>query len=186
MNRLNFDDLESGLQIDPDDLDNMVINHPQLYYFVCCGYTGAISSRDEAKDLLKQQDAELSFTVRQRLEEEGKRPTESQVAAAIETHDDHHAALSAYRARCVEADNWGNLKAAYEQRSYALREIVELHIANYSATATISGPVNTAMTARTDVVRKAVAEKRRESQASDSPERKKRLTMRKKRLDAGV
>jgi len=135
-----FDELKEGLAIDPNDLDNALLEHPQLYFQICQEYSKAISLRDQRKDELKQVDAGLNFSVREEL----SKVTESIVTAAIDGHDHHINALRAYREASLRADEWGNLKAAFEQRSYALREFVDLYVASYSQQTAIAGPAHVA------------------------------------------
>lgn len=147
---------EELLRIDQNDLDNAVIEHPELYWHVCRRYKEALSQRDMAKDELKSVDARLYNLHKQTIEDSGARATEALVNAAVESDGDHISYREEYRDWCLETDLLESLKAAYEQRSYAMRELVELYCVNYNATAAISKPSREASDARQQADRAAL------------------------------
>ncbi|KKN90059.1 hypothetical protein LCGC14_0231720 [marine sediment metagenome] len=126
------------LQINPNDLDTELIRQPELFFRVGQAHALAISERDGAKEDLAVTDASLNFEVRNALEKEGTKATMDLVAAEVQAHKDHGADMQAYLETKRKADELGALRDAFSQRAYMLREMVNLFMANYFATESVS------------------------------------------------
>jgi len=131
-------EFEGYLRVDQNDLDNAVIEHPELYWRICYQYKMAISDRDGAKDQLKQTDGNLYLAHKEALETAGEKSTEARIAALVESDVEHQDALSDYRRLALNVELLESLKAAFEQRSYALKELVELYCVNYAMNSAIT------------------------------------------------
>lgn len=152
---------ERFLTIDQNDLDNAIIQHPELYWHICRELQFAISDRDELKDKLKKIDAELFLSFKQEFESAGTRATEAVLSASIESDDLHLEALANYRDKCAEVGMLDALKAAFEQRSYALKELVSMYCVNYTATSNLDAPPKTPSAIEAQVNKDRAAIKRR-------------------------
>jgi len=131
---------EHFLRIDPNDLDNAIIEHPEYYWHICRRYALTVSIRDEAKDNLKQSAADLFLTYKQDFENAGTRATEAVVNASVECDTNQMALVKEYRERCLDVSIMEGIKAAFEQRSYALKELVDMHCVNYNASESNTTP----------------------------------------------
>jgi hypothetical protein len=114
-----------------DDLDTELIRQAQLYGHVGTLYAFAVATRDKKKHDLEVLEAKLDRDVRDQLESDGERVTENKVEAAIKLEPSHQRAYGEYLDARHYADEWEALKDAYRQRSYMLREIVNLRVTDY-------------------------------------------------------
>jgi len=127
----NIQRLETGLQIDEHALDEALQYQPDLFYRVSARLSHLISERDYAKQELEEIEAEVS--VRLRLEAE-KEKTKLSVAEceALKTIDSEVVKASRKMLDLQRmVGQYSALKEAFNQRSYALKDLVALHIANY-------------------------------------------------------
>lgn len=121
--------LKERLVIDEDALSECLVEQPQLYYDAANSYVQAISMRDAAKLELEEIGAQLDKAIRLAAEKSGAKITEARVQQEI--HLD-----SGYKAKRVEvlelseqADQLQVLRDSFSQRSFMLRELVALRIA---------------------------------------------------------
>lgn len=128
---MKIEELKGLLQIDKNNLDEAVQRQPVLYYMVAQKHALALSQRDEAYDRIKTVDAELSLDLREDFGEKGIKFTEGTIQAAILDHPDHKAAVKDHNHLKYVCDELLALKESYSQRSYMLRELVELYVSGY-------------------------------------------------------
>ena len=121
------------LQIDMDNLDRALIQHPTLYLEVSENYAHALSLRDQSKENIESVHATLDPQVREMLHKNEGKFTETMVSAAIKTRPEYTQAVKDYQNNKMQADMWSALKSAFESRAYALRELVQLYITGYNA-----------------------------------------------------
>jgi len=121
------------LKIDRDDLDTMLIEQPQHYADAAREFALAVSRRDRAKHVLDETRARVDAQERQMARDNEEKITDSLLTARITVHPD---VVQANKAR----DNWARmaalweaLKEAFEQRSYALKDLCALYHAGYWA-----------------------------------------------------
>jgi len=129
--QMTLTEAEALLKIDPDALDEALINQPMFFYQVGHQHAMAISIRDAAKQDLDKTDADLGLIVRHHLEEAGGKVTESLVASKVLLHERHTAAVEAYLTAKNNAEVWGAAKDATMQRSYVLKDLAALYVAGY-------------------------------------------------------
>jgi hypothetical protein len=127
-----YQDLRAELFIDKNALDDELVEQPQLFMEVSALLAKAISRRDLAREEQKQIDARLDPEIRSRLGEEKEgRITNAMIEAELEAHPDHIAAREAYKKASAEVAKLEGLQEAFRQRSFMLRELVSLYVANY-------------------------------------------------------
>lgn len=124
-------DLKEQLAIDKSALDDEVIRQPGLFYEVSEQLTDAIAERDGAKEDLASIDATLDAKWRKKFEGGTKRVTEGTIAACVQTDPAHEKAFDVWLTAKTKADQLQALKDAFQQRSYMLRDLVQLYSANY-------------------------------------------------------
>lgn len=128
-----------NLLINRNSLDNELIHQPDLYYQAGVAYAHANSEADAAKDEVKYLEAELGAVVRAQLE--GKeRVTEAMVTAGILTHPKMVKAKERLIRKVRAREEALALKESFQQRSYAIKDLCGLFIANYFTGDTVSGP----------------------------------------------
>lgn len=128
-------DLSEGLRIDQHALDEALIRNGQVFHDVADACALALSRRDAANDEIKQTEAEVDRLIRQAIAD-GKEPKipEDGIKRAIVLHKDVIAARARLRIRDEELNRLTALKESYHQRSYAIKDLVSLHLASYFGT----------------------------------------------------
>lgn len=117
------------LAIDKGDLDTCLMEQPESYYHVSEAYVNAVSQRDTTKLELEEVTAQQDQKIRADALASERKLTETAVQNELRTLPtimDLHRKLLEQRAA---ADNWQALKESYQQRSFMLRELVALYIA---------------------------------------------------------
>lgn len=159
---MDLDDAKEKLIIEKNLLDDELINQPILYQEVAEQYALAISRRDAANENVKRVDADLYKRIREAAAVEGTKVTEAMIQSEILTHPEHIEAYDAYLECKKQADLWATLKDSYSQRSYAIRDLVELYTAGYFADAGLRPKTENAAEKQYDVRRKVLEEARAE------------------------
>lgn len=152
---------EGGLQIDEHALDDAWRNHVTSFYEVSKRLSFEGSRRDAAKQNLKLVESRVDLAIRRTFKEENVKFVERDV----ESRKAEDESVREAQAITLELDHnvsaLAALKEAYVQRSYALKELVNLWIASYY------GETNSETTERIDA----------ESRARNTKDRiKKRMT----------
>ena len=126
-------EFREGLMIDEHALDRALVSGPQLFHDVCDAVALAISRRDAAKDELKVVEAEVDKTIRAVYadDETKKKPSETQVANEVLLHRDVRDARKTLLRLQEEVERLTAMKESYNQRSYAVKDLVSLHLAAY-------------------------------------------------------
>jgi len=114
-----------------EDLDTELIRQAQLYGHVGTLYAFAVATRDKKKHDLEVLEAQLDRDVRDQLATDNEKVTENKVEAGIKLEPSHQRAYRDYLDACRLTAEWEALKDAYKQRSYMLREIVNLRVTDY-------------------------------------------------------
>ena len=125
------DEMRHLVQIDPDNLDQSVIEQPVYYFMIAEAFVEAASERDAAEEALKEVEARLNIDLRVELEDAGYKVTEGLVASHVRTHSDRVEASEHYLAKKHEAAQLQELKHGMEQRAHMLRELGKLWVTNY-------------------------------------------------------
>jgi hypothetical protein len=140
----DIDELKGLLKIDKSALDDELVHQASLLFKVSEAYVQAAAHRDYLKEQLAIVDAELDGKVRKQFEDE--KVTEAMIKGQIQTHKQHRAASDAYLKAVTEASMLSALKDSFQQRSYMLRDLCSLFVANYYEQNSVRG------TDRTDTV----------------------------------
>lgn len=126
---MKIDEFREYLKINKNGLDDEVTHQSGLFFAVAEAYAEAATDRDLMKEQLATIDAQLDSIVR--LELEGEKVTESIVRNRVQVHPSHEAAFQSYLNAKQKADVLGALKDAFHTRSYLLRDLCSLALANY-------------------------------------------------------
>lgn len=121
-------DLRSKLSIDKDDLDEALVEQPDLYYHVADAYVTAVAERDSAKLNLEQATAVLDEQFRKQAIEDEEKMTEAALRNKITSAPRIQVLEKELLYLRAEADRWQALKEAYQQRSFMLRELVAMYV----------------------------------------------------------
>ncbi len=132
---MNVDEFRRYLTIDKDNLDDEVTQQSTLFFNVAEAYATAATERDTLKELLGTIDAQLDGIIREELE--GDKFTEAMVKNRIQVHPNHKEAFESYLEAKQKADVLGALKDAFHTRSYLLRDLCSLALANYFETGAV-------------------------------------------------
>jgi len=127
----DFRELEAALRIDEYALEGALREQPELFYRVSKAYALAISRRDAAKQALQDAEAEADLLVRGDAQEDDRKITEGEVRAKVQTDGKVVRARDALNAQSELVGKLSALKDAFQQRSYALKDLAGLYVANY-------------------------------------------------------
>lgn len=157
----DFRELEDALRIDEHALEEALRDQPPLFYRVGSAYALEVSRRDAAKQALQDAEAAESLRVREEAREAEQKITEGEVAAKVQTS----ARVAAARARLQQlsesAGRLAALKEAFQQRSYALKDLAGLYVANYYGASEHTAAAGAARQRSADEARRAMSEARR-------------------------
>jgi len=128
---MKIDELRKHLKIDKNNLDEVIQLQPELYYIVAQKHVLAVSERDLAYDEIKIVDAKLQKEVREQAEAEGRKMTEKAVEIEVLSNKLHTDAIDMHLRTKYTADELGALRESFQQKSYMLRELVELYVSGY-------------------------------------------------------
>lgn len=125
------------LRIDKTTLGDCLTEQPEIYYAVSQKYVAAAAERDQLKLDLEQTEAEVAGELRakvadsEEVDEKGKpkKITETALKEMVAVDKDVVRASARLIKAKVAADEWAALKEAFGQRSYMLRELVALYLA---------------------------------------------------------
>lgn len=116
------------LSIDRDDLDECWVKQPELFYQVANAHVQAIARKDAVKLEVEECEAEENQKIRAAAVKAGEKVTEGAIGERLRLNkkysDLQHQLLDCQ----AELKAWEALKEAYGQRSFALRDLVAMHI----------------------------------------------------------
>ena len=130
----SFEQLEQALQIDLNKLDEVRVEHVQLFYAVSRGYRNAMDKRDSYKNQQKEVNGTQYFVAKDLVETEHGKSTEAMIKAQLDTLKECLEINTKLLQAESELNSWIALKEAYEQRSFALSSLVELYLSGYFGT----------------------------------------------------
>lgn len=178
----DFRELEDSLAIDEHALEEALRDQPETFYRVSKALALVISRRDAAKQALSDAEASADLAVRDESREEESRAardtvrgkdkpapaskiklTEGEVKARVQLDPAVVGARDVFARLSEEVGKLSALKEAFQQRSYALKDLCGLYIANYyTANEHSAGGAASAMKDRAaDTARRQMAEERR-------------------------
>lgn len=128
---VKLDILKAGLAIDKNSLDDILIHQPDLLYDIGLMYVQAVDIRDVLKSELAEKDAEICEEIREENKDVKPKLTEACLTNQVLMDDKHKRAYSKYSDAKREAAELGELKDAYSQRSYMIKDLCNLYINEY-------------------------------------------------------
>lgn len=139
MSELTLEEAKNNLQFNKYELDTAVSTHAILYYEISENLAESVSLRDEAKNLLESEYAEISMFVRNDLKNNGEKVTEEIVKQLTLNSPNYKKSFDKYLDAKFIADEWLAMKEAYVQRGYMLKMMGDLYVTNYFSDITIKG-----------------------------------------------
>lgn len=160
----DYDDvaeLEASLAIDEYGLDDALRAQPELFYRVAKALALEVSRRDAAKQALADVEAIVDLDQRRIAAEEDRKITEGEIKAHVQTNSRVGGARQRFAARSEASAKLGALKEAFQQRSYALKDLAGLYVANYYSASEDSASARTVRDRDASSARAAMAAERR-------------------------
>jgi hypothetical protein len=114
----------AGLRIDEDDLDRCLVDQPGLFFQVAEALAYANSRRDGLALQLKELKAEIDQDIRETAERHKQKTREEGIKNQIMLAPEVRKMERAYLDACTYADKVQAMKESYQQRSYALKDLV--------------------------------------------------------------
>lgn len=163
--------LRAGLRIDKYALDDALVQQPETLYEVGMLYARASDKRDTLKDNLSRVHAEVYESIRQEKLRASEKFTESVLSNLVLQDARHKDASSEYLDAKAEAAELLELKEAYSQRTFMVKDLCNLYCNEYfarSATSSAGATVNTAKNLEAEGAKAAQAQVRRRRSKKDS------------------
>lgn len=138
----DYDDLrelEDALRIDEHALEEALRDQPHMFYRVSKAYALEISRRDAAKQALQDAEAWADLSVREEAQEKDRKITEGEIKATVQTDVNVVRVREQFNRSSESVGKLAALKEAFQQRSYALKDLAGLYIANYYTASEHSG-----------------------------------------------
>lgn len=148
-------ELEKAMQIDPHALDEALIRQPDAFYRVSQRLALMLSKRDAAKQGLQELEAEVDRDIRKSSALAEIKSSEAQIKSLVRLDRDVKAAERELLDLNRDVAQWQALKEGFQQRSYVLKDLVSLHVANYFGDSTNSRAINHAKDRQVEEVRRA-------------------------------
>ena len=124
-----LDRYRQHLAIDRNDLDTCLTEQPECHYHVSQACAIATAERDKLKLELEELTAKLGLDLRDQATRRDEKLTEGALAQKLTGTPKIQELQRALLTKRQEAESWGVLKEAFQQRSFMLRELVALFIA---------------------------------------------------------
>ena len=128
---ISIEELEEGLPIDEHALDEALLRQPDFLYQVSKRLALQTSRRDSAKQLLTETEARVDAEIRNDAYKADEKITEKEVSSQKILNKEVQTAERQLLNLNLIVGQLNALKEAYQQRSYMLRELTSLYIANY-------------------------------------------------------
>jgi hypothetical protein len=123
--------LEERLRIDRFHLEEVCCEHPELFAEVANRLARLISWRDEAKQNLKEAESNFAAKSRHDAEESGEKVVEKRIESETLLDPGVRAVRDKMSQLDLKVGLAAALKEAFHARSYAIRDLIQLYIANY-------------------------------------------------------
>ena len=153
---------EQSLVIDKLDLDVELMSQAGLFHKVASEWAIAESRRDKLASELKELYYDLDTTTREMIEVSGnKKPTEGAIEAMVKSNPRYISLNHRYLAAVSEAQRWSVLKDSFHQRSFMLRDLVQLYMSEYFTKEVIEGDSARGDAVKAEIGRSTMAENRK-------------------------
>jgi hypothetical protein len=153
-------DLEEALAIDEHALDEALIRQPDAFYRVSKKLAIMASRRDAAKQALQEEEAYADERARSSIPD-GEKVTETSIKSLVRLDKKVLDANDTLLKLSRETALLQALKEAFQQRSYVMKDLVSLYVANYFGDASGGRSETQLRTRRAEENRTAMAEERR-------------------------
>lgn len=130
-------EMQSRLLIDKHNLDIELSQHADTYYAIAHEYTRCMAYRDQAKQDCDLAKANVDRQLREKYAADGAKVTEARLDNEVTLSVPVQNAQSEYAMWRHMTEAWQALRDAYSTRGYAIRDLVQLHIAGYYADAPV-------------------------------------------------
>lgn len=127
----SFEVLEAGLAFDKHALDDGLLTQSDLFHRVSKSLALTISRRDAAKQYVSEVEAEVDRRIRRKAQDSENKVTDRGIEAMKRLDDSVKDANAELHRLNKQVGLLSALKEAYQQRSYALRSLVDLHSSGY-------------------------------------------------------
>lgn len=128
---MSIEALEQGLQIDEHALDDALIHHPDMFYRVSKHLALVTSQRDAKKQELTEEEAKADGDIRETSLRHKDKTTDTAVKQLVKIDKDVVRVARELLDLNRQVGMWTALKEAFQARSYVLKDLVNLYIANY-------------------------------------------------------
>ena len=161
------EELRGSLRIDKYALDDEVVQQAEMYHEVADQAVLAESRKDEAENLVKQLFAELDIRIRKAALKNDEKLTEREIASRIARDRNYVKAVKkALEARKVYK-RLDALQTSFRQRSYMVRDLVELHIAGYYQSQSQGGSKRRHTDNEAEDIKRKLSEKRKRARITE-------------------
>ena len=160
-------ELERGLRIDEHGLNEALVEQPDMFYRVSKALAMEISRRDHAKQALADAEADADLAVRARAIAMEEKVTETEVKSRVRSDASVRTAIAEHLRLCETVGKLAALKEAFQQRSYALKELVGLYLANYYSASEHTATQGQLRSRFADDARRNMAAARREASSGE-------------------
>jgi len=127
-------EIEEALEIDYENLDQMLLQHSQLYYQVSKTVAILVSYRDKQEKIRREIESEVRLDISKDAEVKKEKLTVAEADALKYTDVKVVDAIRGVYDLSEEVNVWSALKEAFVHRNYMLKEINKLYVMNYYAT----------------------------------------------------
>lgn len=127
----DLDELEKGLKIDEHALDEALQQQPDLFYRVSKTLAMLTSRRDAMKQEKETVEAQADLTIRRKHARDKDKATEGSIRAEIRLDREVIEVGNELLELANLVAQFAALKEAFQQRSYVLKDLVNLYTANY-------------------------------------------------------
>jgi hypothetical protein len=124
-----YEEFEKYLVIDKNRLDDELVQQASLMQTVSDAYADALAKQTKLKEALAKVDAEIDVEIRN--EAADTKLTETMVRNQVILSPGHIKAFNAWLDAKLVTDKLEGMKDSFKQRSYNLRELSNLFVANY-------------------------------------------------------
>jgi hypothetical protein len=158
---VKISELKEALRIDRFNLDTELTRQSTLYLEAAEAAAVVRSQLDQAKADLDNLEAALDRDLRLEAEITGAKTTEVNLSRMLQRHPTRIQAHKDYLELKLKSERLDQLREAYRQRVYMLREMVALYVSGYYADASVEGSKTNYLDAKVEQINRQLAEKRR-------------------------
>jgi len=125
------EDLKTNLFIDKNALDDVLVEQPSLIFKIGEQYSYAVDRRDALKDQLARTLAKLSEEIRELSADVKPKITEGCINNRAIQKQEYIEVADEFRKAKMEAAILGELKESFVQRSFMVKDLVNLYVNEY-------------------------------------------------------